>query len=219
MTDYPLPITHYPLPKMISRLRGLLIEKQPPLLVVDVQGVGYEVFAPMSTFYNLPSVNTEISLLTHFSVREDAHVIYGFLNESERGLFRDLIRVSGIGPKLALSILSSMELPTFVQCINNKDTARLIRIPGVGKKMAERLVVEMRDRLKNWEITNSTSNSTPTTKPTTLTQGIATPVEDAISALIALGYKPQDATQWVQAVAEEGLSSEVLIRRALQSAL
>jgi len=203
---------------MISRLRGLLIEKQPPLLVVDVQGVGYEVFAPMSTFYNLPEINAEISLLTHLSIREDAHVLYGFLNESERGLFRDLIRVSGIGPKLALSILSSMELSMFVQYVNNNDTARLIRIPGVGKKMAERLVVEMRDRLKNWNTTNNTAPS-PTTTSSTLTLGIATPIEDAISALIALGYKPQDATRWVQAVTEEGLTSEVLIRRALQSAL
>ncbi len=201
---------------MISRLRGLLIEKQPPQLVIDVQGVGYEVFAPMSTFYNLPEINAEVSLLTHLSVREDAHVLYGFLNESERGLFRDLIRVSGIGPKLALSILSSMELPTFVQSVHNNDTAKLIRIPGVGKKMAERLVVEMRDRLKSWN-TSPTTSSAPASNP--LTQGIISPVDDAISALIALGYKPADASRWVHAVAEEGLSSEVLIRRALQSAL
>jgi Holliday junction DNA helicase RuvA len=205
---------------MISRLRGLLIEKQPPLLVVDVQGVGYEVFAPMSTFYNLPEINTEISLLTHLSIREDAHVLYGFLNESERGLFRDLIRVSGIGPKLALSILSSMELAVFVQCVNDNDTARLIRIPGVGKKMAERLVVEMRDRLKNWQTsTNLPSSTTTTPTSSSLTAGLTSPVEDAISALIALGYKPSDATRWVRAVSEEGVSSEVLIRRALQSAL
>jgi Holliday junction DNA helicase RuvA len=201
---------------MISRLRGLLIEKQPPLLVIDVQGVGYEIFAPMSTFYNLPEVNSEVSLLTHLNVRADAHVLYGFLNESERGLFRDLIRVSGIGPKLALSILSSMELPTFVQCVNNNDTVRLTRIPGVGKKMAERLVVEMRDRLKTWG-TNTTSS--PVTPTSTLTQGLTSPVEDAISALVALGYKQADASRWVHAVAEDGLSSEVLIRRALQSAL
>ncbi|MDM8558579.1 Holliday junction branch migration protein RuvA [Candidatus Parabeggiatoa sp. HSG14] len=205
---------------MISRLHGLLIEKQPPLLVIDVQGVGYEVFAPMSTFYNLPEVNTEVRLLTHLSVREDAHVLYGFLNESERGLFRDLIRVSGIGPKLALSILSSMELATFVQCVNSNDTTRLIRIPGVGKKMAERLVVEMRDRLKNWQTSNSTPESTTTIPiPKSLTQGLTSPVEDAISALVALGYKSSDATRWVRAVSEDGLSSEVLIRRALQAAL
>ena len=199
---------------MIGRLHGLLIEKLPPLLVMDIQGVGYEVFAPMSTFYNLPEINSEVTLLTHFSVREDAHVLYGFLNESERTLFRDLIRVSGIGPKLALSILSSMELATFVQCIHNNDTTRLIRIPGVGKKMAERLVVEMRDRLQNWNTTPS-----PKTTSATLVQDITSPVDDAISALIALGYKPNDASRWVHAVAEEGLTSEVLIRRALQSAL
>jgi Holliday junction DNA helicase RuvA len=200
---------------MISRLRGLLIEKQAPLLVIDIQGVGYEVFAPMSTFYNLPDINTEVSLLTHLIVREDAHVLYGFLTESERNLFRDLIRVSGVGPKLALSIISTMELPMFVQCINENDTKRLIKIPGVGKKMAERLVVEMRDRLE--ELLSNTK-TTSTTKPIS-SKDIITPVEDAVSALIALGYKPIDARRWVQAVAEEGLTSEVLIRRALQSAL
>lgn len=199
---------------MISRLRGVLIEKQPPLLVIDVQGVGYEVLAPMPTFYNLPEIKNEISLLTHFVVREDAQILYGFINESDRSLFRDLIRVSGVGPKLALSILSSMELPTFVQCIHENNTGRLIRIPGVGKKMAERLVIEMRDRLKNWQ----TTTLTPSTAPL-ITQGITTPVEDAISALVSLGYKPTDARRWVQGVAEEGLTSEVLIRRALQSAL
>ncbi|MCK5523139.1 MAG: Holliday junction branch migration protein RuvA [Thiomargarita sp.] len=196
---------------MISRLRGLLIEKKPPLLVIDVQGVGYEVFAPMSSFYNLPEVNTEISLLTHLSIREDAHVLYGFLKESERSLFRELIRISGVGPKLALSILSSMELTTFVQYIQNNDIARLKRIPGVGKKTAERLIIEMRDSLEKQHITAS--------PPTPLTQNIITPVDDAISALIALGYKPADASRWVHGVAEEGLTSEVLIRRALQSAL
>lgn len=200
---------------MISRLRGVLIEKQPPLLVIDVQGVGYEVLAPMPTFYNLPEIKNEISLLTHFIVREDAHILYGFLNESERSLFRDLIRVSGVGPKLALSILSSMELPTFIESIHENNTGRLIRIPGVGKKMAERLVIEMRDRLKNWQ---TTTTPTPSTAPL-ITQGVTTPVEDAISALVSLGYKPTDARRWVQSVAEEGLTSEILIRRALQAAL
>ncbi len=200
---------------MISRLRGLLIEKQPPLLVVEVQGVGYEVSAPMSTFYNLPEINSEVILLTHLSVREDAHVLYGFLNESERVLFRALIRVSGIGPKLGLSILSSMELATFVQCIRNSDTARLIRIPGVGKKMADRLVVEMRDRLQN----SDTSTAPSSTISPALVQSITSPVDDAISALIALGYKSNDASRWVHSIAEDGLTSEVLIRRALQSAL
>ncbi len=198
---------------MISQLRGILIEKQPPLLVIDVQGVGYEVLAPMPTFYNLPEIKNEISLLTHFVVREDAQILYGFINESDRSLFRDLIRVSGVGPKLALSILSSMELPTFVQCIHENNTGRLIRIPGVGKKMAERLVIEMRDRLKNLQTTPA-----PSTAPL-ITHGVTTPFEDAISALVSLGYKPTDARRWVQSVAEEGLTSEILIRRALQAAL
>lgn len=198
---------------MISQLRGILIEKQPPLLVIDVQGVGYEVLAPMPTFYNLPEIKNEISLLTHFVVREDAQILYGFINESDRSLFRDLIRVGGVGPKLALSILSSMELPTFVQCIHENNTGRLIRIPGVGKKMADRLVIEMRDRLKNLQTTPA-----PSTAPL-ITHGVTTPVEDAISALVSLGYKPTDARRWVQGVAEEGLSSEILIRRALQAAL
>jgi Holliday junction DNA helicase RuvA len=208
---------------MISQLRGLLIEKQPPLLVLDVQGVGYEVFAPLSTFYNLPDSDQEIKLLTHLIVREDAHTLYGFLTESERWLFRALIRVSGLGPKIALSILSTMDLTTFVQCIHDNDISRLIRIPGVGKKTAERLIVEMRDRLENWRTSATSSTSQIATQPlpgdSPLTQGITTPADDAISALIALGYKPQEAQRWVQAVAEEGLTSEVLIRRALQSAL
>jgi len=210
---------------MISQLRGLLIEKQPPLLVLDVQGVGYEIFAPLSTFYNLPESNQEIKLLTHLIIREDAHTLYGFLTESERWLFRALIRVSGLGPKIALSILSTMELTTFVQCIHDNDISRLIRIPGVGKKTAERLIVEMRDRLENWR-TPATSSATagqmatpPPLAASPLTRGMTTPTDDAISALIALGYKPPEAQRWVQAVAEEGLTSEVLIRRALQSAL
>ncbi len=199
---------------MITSLRGIILEKQAPLLVIEVNGVGYEVLAPMSTFYNLPELNTEIKLLTHLSIREDAHVLYGFLVESERKLFRNLIRITGVGPKLALSILSSMELNIFIQCINNNDITQLKRIPGVGKKTAERLVIEMRDYLQNSGI--SKSNSTPIA---TLTTIINTPIEDAISALIVLGYKPNDASHWVNAIAEEGMTSEILIRRALQSAL
>ncbi|MCK5717287.1 MAG: Holliday junction branch migration protein RuvA [Thiomargarita sp.] len=199
---------------MISRLQGILIEKQPPLLVIDVHGVGYEVFAPMSTFYTLSDINTEVTLLMHLTVRADAHILYGFISEAERCLFRDLIRVTKLGPKLALSILSSMELATFVQCIHENNTTRLIRIPGVGKKMAERLVIEMRDRLKNWH--NPAITDSPQTDAL---QNLVSPVEDAISALVALGYKPNDAHRWVHAIYEEGLSSDTLIRRALNSAL
>lgn len=199
---------------MINHLHGLLVEKQPPLLVIDVQGVGYELLAPLSTFERLPDLNQTVKLLTHLSVREDTQVLYGFSNDAERSLFRTLIRVNGVGPKLALSILSTMDLTSFVQCVHDNNIQRLTRIPGVGKKTAERLIVEMRDRLANW------STNQPTATTTSLrTLGIISPVDDAISALIALGYKPQEASRWVQAVAEEGLTSEVLIRRALQSAV
>lgn len=196
---------------MISRLHGLLINKQAPLIVIDVHGVGYEVFVPMSTFYQLPEVNAEVSVLTHLSVREDALTLYGFHSEAERQLFRDLLRVSGVGPKLALSILSAMELATFTQAIKTNDLARLTRIPGVGKKIAERLVIEMRDRLDKLPI-----NTPPTaaTRP-----DLISPLDDAISVLMALGYKPQEASHLVHSVKAEGLSSEELIRRALQAAL
>lgn len=196
---------------MISRLQGILLEKHPPFIVINVQGVGYEVEAPMSTFYQLPTLNTEVSLLTHLSVREDAHILYGFITEAERQLFRLLIRVNGVGPKLALSILSTMELATFNQSVHNRDIARLTRIPGVGKKTAERLIVEISDHLQ--KLPASVTQSSP------LTQNITSAVDDAISALIALGYKPQEAKRWVNSVAKEETNSETLIRQALQVAV
>ena len=199
---------------MINHLHGLLVKKQPPLLVIDVQGVGYELLAPLSTFERLPDLNQTVKLLTHLSVREDTQVLYGFSNDAERSLFRTLIRVNGVGPKLALSILSTMDLSSFVQCVHDNNIQRLTRIPGVGKKTAERLIIEMRDRLANWS-----ANQPAVTTDSPRALGIISPVDDAISALIALGYKPQEASRWVLAVAEEDLTSEVLIRRALQSAL
>jgi Holliday junction DNA helicase RuvA len=199
---------------MINHLHGLLVKKQPPLLVIDVQGVGYELLAPLSTFERLPDLNQTVKLLTHLSVREDTQVLYGFSNDAERSLFRTLIRVNGVGPKLALSILSTMDLNNFVQCVHDNNIQRLTRIPGVGKKTAERLIIEMRDRLANWS-----ANQPAVTTDSPRALGIISPVDDAISALIALGYKPQEASRWVLAVAEEDLTSEVLIRRALQSAL
>ncbi|MDM8547847.1 Holliday junction branch migration protein RuvA [Candidatus Venteria ishoeyi] len=206
---------------MIGRLRGTLQEKQPPWLVIDVQGVGYEVEAPMSTFYKLPDIGTEIHLFTHLTVREDAHLLYAFDSENERRFFRALLKVNGVGPKLALGILSGIEVESFIICINEQDTARLTRLPGVGKKTAERLIVEMRDRLKEWgqeTTTNGQSNaelSNTSGKPI----AINNPKEDAISALIALGYNPKEAGRLVNAVDEKGDSSEVLIRKALQAAL
>ena len=195
---------------MISRIRGLLLETTPPSLIVDVQGVGYEIETPLSTFERLPELTQTVTLFTHLSIREDAHVLYGFLSEQEKQLFKTLIKISGVGPKLALSILSVMDLATFTQCIQENNISRLTRIPGVGKKTAERLVVEMRDRL---------SKLTMPSSPEGTVQAVTSTTEDAIHALIALGYKPQEASKLVHQVAEEGLTSEMLIRKALQAAL
>lgn len=199
---------------MITHLRGILTEKHPPSLVVEVQGVGYEVEAPMSTFYRLPELQQEVKLLTHLVIREDAHILFGFSSETERQMFRTLIKVNGVGPKLALSILSAMELEMFIHCVQQGDLAKLIKIPGVGKKTAERLVIETRDRLAQ---TSGHSNTIIAPQP--LTQGVVSAADDAISALIALGYKPAEANQMVNAIKQEGLTSEALIRRALQKAL
>ncbi|HET7649375.1 MAG TPA: Holliday junction branch migration protein RuvA [Gammaproteobacteria bacterium] len=192
---------------MIGFLRGKILRKQPPLLVLDVHGVGYEVEAPMSTFYDLPDAGTEITLHTHLIVREDAHILFGFLTESERRMFRSLIRVNGVGPRLALTILSGISADAFARCVRDNDSAALTRLPGIGKKTAERLVVEMRDRLDQFQegvVDGSAAGS---------------PREEALSALIALGYKPPEATRMLQGIKETDLSSEELIRRALQSAV
>ncbi len=205
---------------MIGRLRGLLLEKQPPWLVVEVQGVGYEVEAPMSTFYHLPELGREVRLYTHLIVRDDAHLLYAFGSEDERRLFRALLKVSGVGPKMALGILSGMEWDSFVRCINQGDTALLTRLPGVGKRTAERLVVEMRDRLNDWGVeTGGESTSGGAVGGPTRLITVTSSVDDAISALIALGYKPQEASKLVRGVAEDGMSSETLIRKALQAAM
>jgi Holliday junction DNA helicase RuvA len=192
---------------MIGFLRGKLLRKQPPHLLIDVQGVGYEVEAPMSTFYDLPEVGSEVVLHTHLSIREDAHVLFGFGSEAERRFFRSLIKVNGVGPKLALTILSGISVEGFVRCVQEDDTASLTRLPGIGKKTAERLVVEMRDRLDD-------------VGGSAMAAGVrANPRDEALSALVSLGYKPQEAAQMLRGVKEEGLSSEELIRRALQGAL
>ncbi len=193
---------------MIGFLRGVLREKQPPGLMIEVQGVGYEVEAPMTTFYDLPEVGAALTLFTHLVVREDAHTLYGFSRQSDRRLFRTLIRVNGVGAKLALAILSGMEAGHFAACVQAGDTASLVRVPGVGKKTAERLVVEMRDRLGDWEA-GAEGNAVPT--------NVASPVEEAVSALVALGYKPQEASRMVRQVDAAELSSEQIIRAALQS--
>ena len=198
---------------MIGQLRGNLVYKQPPLLLIDVQGVGYELEAPMTTFYNLPDTGMEIHLYTHLVVRDDAHLLFGFATEGERRLFRTLLKVNGVGAKMALAILSGIETNDFAQCIQSGDTARLVRLPGVGKKTAERLIVEMRDRLKDWEkICSNVATSSDNTKPVSA-------ADEAISALIGLGYKPQEASRFVMAVADEDMDSEKLIRAALKASV
>ena len=200
---------------MIGRLRGVILEKKPPLLLIDVNGVGYEVDAPMSTFYTLPEAGKTITLHTHLVVREDAQLLYGFASEQERHLFRQLIKVSGVGAKMAISILSGMSAEAFTHCINDRDVTSLTRIPGIGKKTAERLVVEMHDRLKDADLPAATAGGSATMSISTPSNGRS----DAVSALIALGYKPNEASRWINSVKGEDLSSEELIRQALRLAV
>lgn len=199
---------------MIGHLRGILREKQPPQLLLDVNGVGYEIDAPMSTFYHLPEVGQEITLFTHFVVREDAHHLYGFYAREERALFRTLLKVNGVGPRLGLTILSSIDADEFVRCVVHNDTASLVRLPGVGKKTAERLVIEMRDKLSAWEQHTPAAATVLGTKAEQGTRNQTT--QDAVSALITLGYKPQEASRAVAKVDDGALSSEEMIRRALR---
>lgn len=198
---------------MIGRLRGKILEKSPPTVVVDVQGVGYEVDAPMSTFYRLPEVGKEVQLFTHLVVREDAHHLYGFATAHERALFRQLLKVTGVGAKMAVGILSGMSPEDFIHAVRGNDTAALTRIPGIGRKTAERLVVEMRDRFKDAADVDFPSGAMPHAEPGD------DAVADAVSALVALGYKPQDASRWVRRISSQGMAREEIIRQALQLAV
>jgi len=188
---------------VIGRLRGRLAMKQPPRLLIDVSGVGYELEAPMSTFYSLPAVGEEVSLLTHLLVRDDAQVLYGFSRPDERELFRSLLKVSGVGARLALAILSGMTAEAFATTIQAGDATSLTRLPGIGKKTAERLVVEMRDRLDGFG-----TGAVPA--------AASMPAAEAVSALVSLGYRSADATRMVADVEGDDLSTEDLIRAALQ---
>jgi len=199
---------------MIGFLRGKLVYKAPPFLMLDVQGVGYELEAPMTTFYDLPALNEEIKLHTHLVVREDAHILFGFSTQADRALFRTLIKVSGVGPKLALTILSGQSAEEFYRCIHDNDTVALVRLPGVGKKTAERLVIEMRDRLPDLAESSPANISSGSTM-----SAIGNPKQEAVSALCSLGYKPLDANKMVQNISSEDKSCEDIIRLALQGAL
>jgi Holliday junction DNA helicase RuvA len=202
---------------VIGRLRGTLAEKQPPHLVLDVNGLGYELEVPMTTLYRLPAVGETVMLHTHLVVREDAQLLYGFFERRERELFRELIRLNGVGPKLALALMSGLDVDELVRCVQAQDTSALVKIPGVGKKTAERLLVELKDRFKAWETVPSLFQLVPNGP-----QGPA-PVHsaetDAVSALISLGYKPQEASRAVAAIDAKGLTSEELIRRSLKGML
>jgi holliday junction DNA helicase RuvA len=195
---------------MIGSIRGRIASKTPPQLMVDVGGIGYELEAPMSTFFLLPSVGEEVRLLTHLVVREDAHILYGFGTHDERRLFRSLIKVSGVGPKIALALLSGINVEAFALCVQNQDIAALTRVPGIGRKTAERLVVEMRDRLG--PLTDGAVNATASAP------GV-NPEAEAFGALVALGYKPAEATRLLKAAGPGTHSTEELIRRALQGAI
>lgn len=200
---------------MIGRLSGTLLEKQAPRLLLDVNGVGYELEVPMTTVYKLPEVGQPVVLHTHFVVREDAHLLYGFFHKAERELFRLLIKVNGVGPKMALAILSGMDGAEFVRCVQDHDTNTLVKLPGVGKKTAERLLVEMQDRLKEF---SQWLPQLPTTMPMSTTKRTARiEISEAESALIALGYKPQEAAKAIAALDTEGLRSEDIIRQALRN--
>jgi holliday junction DNA helicase RuvA len=194
---------------MIGRLQGKLIAKVPPQLLVDCHGVGYEVEAPMTTVWALPELNETVTLLIHMVVRDDAHLLFGFATEAERALFRSLLKVSGIGAKVALSILSGIETDDFIRCVNTGDSTRLTALPGIGKKTAERLVVEMRDRVANLPDNVALKGSS--------INAPADAATDAISGLVALGYKPAEASKLIHAIDAEDKSSETLIREALKN--
>ncbi len=195
---------------MIGRLTGIIIEKQAPDMVIDVHGVGYEVAAPMSTFIHLPALEQQVTLFTHLVVREDAQLLYGFASERERLLFRSLLKVNGVGAKLALTILSGSDVDEFSRSVQEGDAASLTRLPGVGKKTAERLIIEMRDRLKE---VSGALNLKPVLSEAASLAGAK---DEAIEALVALGYKPTEAEKMVRSLASEGLSTEQIIRQALQ---
>ncbi len=199
---------------MIGFLKGRLAVKQPPMLLVDVNGVGYELEAPMSTFYGLPATGEPVALFTHLVVREDAHILFGFVTDSERRLFRSLLKISGVGPKIALGILSGASVEDFLRTIEAEDVAMLTRIPGIGRKTAERVIIEMRDSVQ--KLSMPAAGGEPNVAGVI---GAPTPHGEAFSALIALGYKPPEVTRLLKSADEPGLSTTEIIRRALKSAV
>jgi len=198
---------------LIGFLRGKLAAKHPPVLLLDVGGVGYEVEAPMSTFYGLPGVGADVMLHTHLVVREDAHILFGFGTERERSLFREVIKISGVGPRIALGILSGITVDEFHRCVEAQDAAALTRIPGIGRKTAERLIIEMRDRLK----VLATGQPFEVRGAAGATATGPNPQAEAFSALVALGYKPAEVTRLLQKIDPAVTTTEDLIRHALRA--
>ncbi len=194
---------------MIGFLHGRIAAKIAPVVTLDVGGVGYELEAPMSTFLNLPAVGESVHLITHLVVREDAHILYGFATEEERRLFRNLLKVSGVGPRIALGVLSGMSAEGFTRCVLGEDVTTLTRIPGVGRKTAERLIIEMRDRVK----------SQPASPGLQGRPAGADPHNEAFDALVALQYKPAEATRLLKGISAGTHTTEELIRLALQGAI
>ena len=192
---------------MIGQVHGKLVYKQPPRLLVDVAGIGYELEAPMTAFYNLPETGSEVCLHTHVVVRDDAHLLYGFTEQRQRDVFRHLLKVNGVGPRVALAILSGLTVEDLVACVSAADAAMLTRVPGIGRKTAERLIVDLRDRLDGIE---GSGSSFVGTRP-------LTPEHDAVSALVALGYRQTDAARAIRATASDDAGVEELIRTALAS--
>ena len=204
---------------MIGQLRGIIIDKQPPALLLDVQGVGYELSLPMSSFYRLPPQGAEVVLHTQLLIRDDGHFLYGFASKGERALFREMLKATGVGPKLALTILSGLSVEQFLRCVDNGDVATLIKLPGVGRKTAERLLLELRGRLEQQP---AIAGSEPGRDGALLEETFIRPPsaeDDAAAALVSLGYKDLQATQAVKKIAKAGLSSEELIRLALKAML
>lgn len=200
---------------MIGRLHGKIIEKQPPEMLLDVQGVGYELLLPMTSFYNLPQIGEDTTIFTHLVVREDAHLLFGFAQKQDRTLFRELIKTNGVGPKLALAILSAMSVSQFANAVENEELAKLTKIPGIGRKTAERLLVELKGKFKGLSQTDLFIEQ----PHETIMTSSAEPSDEARDALIALGYKPADAEKMIKKVNLVGATSEQLIREALKNAL
>jgi Holliday junction DNA helicase RuvA len=189
---------------MIGYLKGTLVSKQPPVLVMDVGGIGYELEAPMSTFYRLPEPGAALKLVTHLVVREDAHVLYAFASEPERALFRNLLKVSGVGARIALGVLSGISVDAFRECVVNKDVGALVRVPGIGRKTAERLLVEMADRLPDDDVGGGNGTTRSSAEA------------EAHGALLALGYRPAEASKMLKNLNTDSQSAESLIREALK---